>query len=61
MSAIDISGTISASCTSLGRRRRTMMMMNVQQLVERQLAEKSEVFGEKLPHCQFIHNKSHVK
>jgi hypothetical protein len=35
-------------------------MMNVEQSVEWELAEETEVLGENLPHCHFLHNKSHM-
>jgi hypothetical protein len=34
------------------------MMMTVEQLVERELAGETEVLGEILPQCHFIHYKS---
>jgi hypothetical protein len=34
--------------------------MNVEQLVERELAEKTEVFVENLPQRHFVHYKSHM-
>jgi hypothetical protein len=34
-------------------------MMNVEQLVERELAEETEVLGENLSQCNFAHN-SHI-
>jgi hypothetical protein len=37
-----------------------MMVMIVEQSVERQLAEETEVLGEILPHCHFAHHKFHM-
>jgi hypothetical protein len=37
-----------------------MMMMIVEQLVECELAEETEVLGEILPRCHFIHHKSYM-
>jgi hypothetical protein len=38
-----------------------MMMMNVEQSVEWELGEgETEVLGENLPLCQFVHHKSHM-
>jgi hypothetical protein len=34
--------------------------MNMEQSVEKELAEKTEVLGENLPQCYFVHRKSHV-
>jgi hypothetical protein len=35
-------------------------MMSVEQSVECELAEKTEVLGENLPQCHFAHYKSHM-
>jgi hypothetical protein len=37
-----------------------LLMMNVEQSVEWELAGKTEVFGENLPQCNFDHLKSHM-
>jgi hypothetical protein len=37
-----------------------MMMMIVEQSVECELAGKTEVLGENLPQCHFVHHKSHM-
>jgi hypothetical protein len=35
-------------------------MMNVKQSMEWELAEETEVLGENLAHCQFVHLESHM-
>jgi hypothetical protein len=35
-------------------------LMNMEQLVERELARETEVLGENLLQCHFFHQKSHV-
>jgi hypothetical protein len=37
-----------------------MMMMIVEQLAERRLAAETEVLGENLPQCHFVHHKSRM-
>jgi hypothetical protein len=37
-----------------------MMMMNVEQSVERELSGETEVLGENLPQCNFVRHKSHM-
>jgi hypothetical protein len=37
-----------------------MMMMSVEQSVERELAGETEVLGENLLQCHFVHHKSHM-
>jgi hypothetical protein len=34
--------------------------MNIEQLVEWELAGETEVLGENLSHCHFLHQKSHM-
>jgi hypothetical protein len=36
------------------------MMMIVEQSVERELAGETEILGENVPQCQFVHHKSHM-
>jgi hypothetical protein len=36
------------------------MMMAVEQSVEWELADETEVFGENLPQCHLVHHKSHM-
>jgi hypothetical protein len=36
------------------------MMMSVEQSVEWELAGETEVLGETLPRCHFVHHKSHM-
>jgi hypothetical protein len=35
-------------------------MMNVEQSMELKLAEETEVLGENLSQCPFVHHKSHM-
>jgi hypothetical protein len=37
-----------------------MMMMNVEQSVELELAVETEVFGKNLSQCHFVHHKFHM-
>jgi hypothetical protein len=37
-----------------------MMMMNVEQSAERELAGQTEVLEENLPQCHFVDHKSHM-
>jgi hypothetical protein len=37
-----------------------MMMMIVEQYVEYELAGETQVLGDNLPQCHFVHHKSHV-
>jgi hypothetical protein len=37
-----------------------MMMMIVEQSVECELAEETEVLGENMPRCPFVHHKFHM-
>jgi hypothetical protein len=37
-----------------------LMMMIVEQSVEYELAGKTEVLGENLPQCHFVHHTSHM-
>jgi hypothetical protein len=37
-----------------------MMMVNVEQSMEGELAEETEVLGESLSKCHFVHHKSHI-
>jgi hypothetical protein len=35
--------------------------LNMEQLMNLELAKKTEVLGENLPHCHFVHHKSNMK
>jgi hypothetical protein len=37
-----------------------MMMMNMEQLVQYELTRGTEVLGENVPQCYFVHHKSHM-
>jgi hypothetical protein len=37
-----------------------MMMVSVEQMMEWRLAGETEVVGENLPQCHYVHHKSHM-